>query len=42
MTNIIERHFPAYKGELKKLYGFKKDFWLAAGADYGKIKARGY
>lgn len=26
MTNIIERHFPAYKGELKKLYGFKKDF----------------
>jgi len=26
MTNIIERHFPAYKGELTKLYGFKKDY----------------
>jgi 16S rRNA (cytosine1402-N4)-methyltransferase len=26
MTNVIERHFPAYKGELIKLYGFKKDF----------------
>ena len=26
MTNIIERHFSAYKGELNKLYGFKKDF----------------
>jgi 16S rRNA (cytosine1402-N4)-methyltransferase len=26
MTNIIERHFSAYKGELSKLYGFKKDY----------------
>ena len=26
MTNVIERHFSAYKGELTKLYGFKKDF----------------
>lgn len=26
MTNIIERHFSAYKGELTKLYGFKKDY----------------
>ena len=26
MTNVIERHFPAYKGELTKLYGFKKDY----------------
>ncbi len=26
MINTIERHFPAYKGELKKLYGFKKNY----------------
>lgn len=26
MTNTIERHFPAFKGELKKLYGFKPGF----------------
>ncbi|HCQ30819.1 TPA: 16S rRNA (cytosine(1402)-N(4))-methyltransferase [Candidatus Collierbacteria bacterium] len=26
MTNLIERHFPAYKGELKKLYGFKSGY----------------
>lgn len=26
MKNTIERHFSAYKGELKKLYGFKKDY----------------
>lgn len=26
MTNTIERHFSAYKGELTKLYGFKKDY----------------
>jgi len=26
MTNIIERHYSAFKGELKKLYGFKKDY----------------
>ena len=26
MMKTIERHFPAYKGELKKLYGFKPGF----------------
>src|SRR3989339_775736 len=26
MTHIIERHFPAYKGELKHLYGFKPGY----------------
>jgi 16S rRNA (cytosine1402-N4)-methyltransferase len=26
MTNTIERHYPAYKGELTKIYGFKKDY----------------
>jgi|WetSurMetagenome_2_1015567.scaffolds.fasta_scaffold50947_2 16S rRNA (cytosine1402-N4)-methyltransferase len=26
MTTPIERHFSAYKGELTKLYGFKKDY----------------
>jgi 16S rRNA (cytosine1402-N4)-methyltransferase len=26
MTTSIERHFSAYKGELTKLYGFKKDY----------------
>ena len=26
MTTQIERHFSAYKGELTKLYGFKKDY----------------
>lgn len=26
MTNIIERHFSAFKGELTKIYGFKKDY----------------
>jgi 16S rRNA (cytosine1402-N4)-methyltransferase len=26
MTNNIERHYPAYKGELTKLYGFKKGY----------------
>lgn len=26
MTNIVERHFSAYKGELTKIFGFKKDF----------------
>lgn len=26
MNNTIERHFSAFKGELTKLYGFKKDY----------------
>lgn len=26
MTNVTERHFSAYKGELTKLFGFKKDY----------------
>lgn len=26
MTNEIERHYSAYKGELTKIFGFKKDF----------------